>query len=182
MCAQRRLRSAWASAQSDQSSLCAQRVAKAPRFLHADSKNSDQTGGRTPRLIWVFTGRTAILLVLSCRVSNGLTTQFCITFVFSYQHCWTIQTISWSRNFTMSLRRTKPRKWPVRPAKTDQPGHQTSLISLLSAWRKLGPSATHGVHSEDWSDWADAQADLSLDWAHMPFCWFCYAAAHFRMT
>ena len=24
----------------------------------------------------------------------------------------------------------------------------------------------------------DAQADLSLCWAHMPFCWFCHEAAH----
>ena len=23
-----------------------------------------------------------------------------------------------------------------------------------------------------------AQADLSLRWAHMPFCWFCHEAAH----
>ena len=42
--AQRRLRSAWASAQSDQCSLCAQWVAKDPWFLHADSEDSDQTG------------------------------------------------------------------------------------------------------------------------------------------
>ena len=41
MCAQRRLRSAWASAQSDQSSLCGQWVAKDPRFHHADSEDSD---------------------------------------------------------------------------------------------------------------------------------------------
>ena len=39
------------------SSLCAQWVAKDPRFLHADSGDSDQTG-RMPRLIWVFTGGT----------------------------------------------------------------------------------------------------------------------------
>ena len=32
------------SAQSDQSSLCAQWVAKEPRFLHADSEDSDLTG------------------------------------------------------------------------------------------------------------------------------------------
>ena len=32
------------------SSLCAQLVAKDPRFLHADSEDSDQTG-RMPRLI-----------------------------------------------------------------------------------------------------------------------------------
>ena len=47
-----------------ESSLCAQWVAKAPSFLHADSEDSDQTG-RMPRLIWVFAGRTTTLLVLS---------------------------------------------------------------------------------------------------------------------
>ena len=31
--------------------------------------------------------------------------------------------------------------------------------------------------SEEWSDWADAQADLSLRWAHMLFCWFCHEMA-----
>ena len=57
MCAQRRLRS--------ESSLCAQWVAESPRFLHADSEDPDLTG-RMPRLIWVFAGRTCvILLVLS---------------------------------------------------------------------------------------------------------------------
>ena len=56
MHAQRRLRSAWASTQSDQSSLSAHWVAKDPNFLHADSEDSDQTG-RMPRLIWVFAGR-----------------------------------------------------------------------------------------------------------------------------
>ena len=61
-------RSAWASTQSDQSSLCTQWVAKDPSFLHADSKDSDQTG-QMPRLIWIFAGRTLTLLVLSCRGS-----------------------------------------------------------------------------------------------------------------
>ena len=51
LCAQRRLRSAWASAQSDQSLRCALNwVAKAQSFLHADSKESYQTG-QIPRLI-----------------------------------------------------------------------------------------------------------------------------------
>ena len=40
-----------------ESSLCTQWVAKDPRFLHADSEDSDQTG-RMPGLIWVFAGRT----------------------------------------------------------------------------------------------------------------------------
>ena len=51
-----------------ESSLCAQRVAKDPSFLHADSEDSDQTG-RMPRLIWVYAGRTLTLLVLSCHGS-----------------------------------------------------------------------------------------------------------------
>ena len=51
-----------------ESSLCAQWVSKDPSFLHADSEDSDPTG-RMPRLIWVFAGRTTILLVLSCRSS-----------------------------------------------------------------------------------------------------------------
>ena len=28
------------------------------------------------------------------------------------------------------------------------------------------------------SDWADAQADLSVHWAHRSFCWFCHEMAH----
>ena len=40
-----------------ESLLCTQWVAKDPSFLHADSKNSDQTG-QMPRLIRVFAGST----------------------------------------------------------------------------------------------------------------------------
>ena len=58
VCAQRRLSSAWRIRSVwSESSLCAQWVAKYPRFLHADSEDSDQTG-QMPRLIWVFAGRT----------------------------------------------------------------------------------------------------------------------------
>ena len=54
-----------------ESSLCAKYVAKDPRFIHVDSKDSDQTG-----LIWVFAGRTLTLLVLSCRGSYRKTGNF----------------------------------------------------------------------------------------------------------
>ena len=53
-----------------ESSLRAQWVAKDPRFLHAHSEDSDQTG-QMPRLIWVFAGSTLILLVLSCHGSHS---------------------------------------------------------------------------------------------------------------
>ena len=38
--------------------------------------------------------------------------------------------------------------------------------------------ATHWAHREDWSDWADAQADLSLRRAHMPLYWFWHEAVY----
>ena len=44
LCTQQRLRSAWASAQSDQSLLFAQWVAKDPSFLHAASKDGGCPG------------------------------------------------------------------------------------------------------------------------------------------
>ena len=50
--------------------------------------------------------------------------------------------------------------------------------SSLSAWRKLGSLATYWVHSEDWSDWVDAQADLSLRWPHISFVGFVRAGSY----
>ena len=65
VCVQRRFRSAWASAQSDQSSLSAWRKLGSLATHWAHSEDSDQTG-RMPWLIWVFAGCTVTLLVLSC--------------------------------------------------------------------------------------------------------------------
>ena len=75
---------------------------------------------------------------------------------------------------------TKPTKWPVCPAKP-----QISLgicpvwsESLQYAWRKLGSLATHiSTQWIVWSGWVNAQADMSLCWAHMPFWWVCHALA-----
>ena len=79
----------------------------------------------------------------------------------------------------MSRLMTKPNKMTVCPAKTQiSLGiHPVWSGSFLCAhWVAKDPSFLH-VDSEDWSDWAVAQADLSLRWAHMPFCWFCHEAA-----
>ena len=83
VCAQRRLWSDWADDSGHPGhppslirvfAVRLKWVAKDPSFPHTDSEDSDQTGhdqtGRMPRLIWVFAGRTLILLVLSCRGSN----------------------------------------------------------------------------------------------------------------
>ena len=45
---------------------------------------------------------------------------------------------------------------------SDQPGRPISLIKVFAVRMKK----------------VDAQADLSLRWAQMPFCWFCREATH----
>ena len=64
---------------------------------------------------------------------------------------------------------TKPTKWHVRPAKNQiilgiRPVWSES--SLSAQWVAKDPSFLQ-ADSEDWSDWADAQADLSLRWVHV---------------
>ena len=80
-----------------------------------------------------------------------------------------------SRGSSNEPRHDKTNKMTVRPAKT-----QISLdirqiwseSSLCAQWVAKGPSFLL-ADSEDWSDWADAQADLSLRWAHSHFvCFF----------
>ena len=65
-------------------------------------------------------------------------------------------------------RNGKTNKMSVRPAKTQiSLGIRTvwSESSLSAQWVAKDPSFLR-ADSEDWSDWADAQADLSLRWAH----------------
>ena len=47
-------------------------------------------------------------------------------------------------------------------------------VRMQKAWVLSYPLS---VQRRLWPDWADAQADLSLRWAHIPFCWFCHEAA-----
>ena len=56
----------------------------------------------------------------------------------------------------------KQTKWHVRPAKT-----QISL-GMKKAWVLSNPLSAQ----QRLSDWADAQADLSLGWAHSHFVGF----------
>ena len=57
---------------------------------------------------------------------------------------------------------------------SDQSRHQPSLIRVFAvrsvgSW---GPKVSSCRQQRLWSDWVDAQADLSLCWARMSFCWF----------
>ena len=62
---------------------------------------------------------------------------------------------------------------------SDQPGHSPSLIRVFAVRMKKAWVLSYPMSTQRrlWSGWADVQADLSLRWAHMPFCWFCHEAA-----
>ena len=71
--------------------------------------------------------------------------------------------------------------WSEPNEDSDQPGQ--SLISLRCAFsRQLRAARANSEQLRLWSDWADAQADLILRWAHSHFvgfvmsrlsCWQC---------
>ena len=60
-----------------------------------------------------------------------------------------------------------------------QPGHPPSLMRVFTVRLKKAKILSYPLSAQQrlWSDWVDAQADLSLHLAHMPFCWFCHEAA-----
>ena len=62
----------------------------------------------------------------------------------------------------------KTNKWPVRPV------WSVFAVRMKNDWVFSYPLS---AQRRLWSDWADAQAGLSLRCAHMPFCWFCHVAA-----
>ena len=85
--------------------------------------------------------------------------------------CWSILVASW------------PNKMACAPSEdSDQPGHPPSLIRIFAVRMKKAWVLGYPLSTQHrlWSDWADAQADLSLRWAHMPFFWFFHEAAHFK--
>ena len=76
---------------------------------------------------------------------------------------------------------TKPIKWVCaqRRFRSAWASAQSDLYSLCVQWVAKDPRFLH-ADSEDWSDWANAQADLSFRWAHRDsFCWFCHVAAQY---
>ena len=74
----------------------------------------------------------------------------------------------------MSRDMTKPTKWHVRPAKSQislgiRPVWSVFAVRIKKAWVFSYPFS---AQRRLWSDWADAQDDLSLRWAHSHFVGF----------
>ena len=83
---------------------------------------------------------------------------------------------NWARAWLNQQNDLTPRE------KSGQHGYQPSLISLCGAFSGLIKTQGLYVRTVKTSDWPDSQADLSLPWVHMPFCWFCHAAAQLSFS
>ena len=74
----------------------------------------------------------------------------------------------------------KTNKMTCAPSEdSDQPGHLPSLIRVFTV-RSVGSQGpkVSSCRRQRLIRLGGYQADLSLRWAHMPFGWFCHAAAH----
>ena len=67
---------------------------------------------------------------------------------------------------------------------SDQPGHLPSLIRVFAVRMKKAWVLSHPLSAQRrlWSDWADAQADLSLHWVHSHFVDFVISRLIWRDT
>ena len=117
-----------------ESSLCAQWVAKDPRFLHADSEDSDQTG------------RTLTLLVLSCRGSIIL---------YSFEDCVQVRLLP--RYFQYFSRKIK---WTAKGNKYSKlfqifffsvnRGNKSYMLTILSFSERGGYENNMNISKQVW--------------------------------
>ena len=94
----------------------------------------------------------------------------------SYQYCFGYEPSS-----SFDPPHDKTNKMTERPEKTQislgiHPVWSVFAVRMKKPWVL---SYTLSEQRRLWSDWVDAHADLSLCWAHIPFCWFCHVVAHF---
>ena len=82
--------------------------------------------------------------------------------------------LDWEKQTKLSRLMRKPTKWHLRPAKTRIslgicPVWSVFAVRMKRAWVLSYPLS---AQRRLWSDWVDAQADLSLCWAHSHFADF----------
>ena len=81
-----------------------------------------------------------------------------------------LQCSKWSALKTLEPHHDKTNKVTCAREDSDQPGHSPSLIRVFAVRMKKALVLSYPLSaSEDWSDWGDAHAYLSLPWVHSHF-------------
>ena len=110
--------------------------------------------------------------------------------LFGFESCYLTKTNVCCdvENYHMNCDMTKPTKWlcAQQSLRSVWAAAQSDQSPVCAQWAAKDPSFLH-ADSEDWSDWADTQADLSLRWAHTHFVglvmsWLIYVYMNSRIT
>ena len=190
MCAQWRLRSAWASTQSDQSLRCPHEESLCPYLPTERTVKTDQTG-RMPRLIWIFAGHTCHFvgsvtrwLIHLCIQKMQLEWQILFSKNCLSASLGSLRYLGQNNYMCVSGFSSEKTRWAatwqnqqsecVPREDSDQPGHLSSLIRVFAVCLKKAWVLSYPLSAQQrlWSDLADAQADLNLRWAHTHFVGF----------
>ena len=83
-------------------------------------------------------------------------------------------TIERVKKYNMGRDMTKPTRWLCAQRDSDQYGHPPSLIRVFAVRMRKAWVLRYLLSGQRrlWSDWADAQADLSRRWEHSHFVGF----------
>ena len=98
------------------------------------------------------------------------------------------QRLQWHSDTEMSRDMTNQQYGCAPNEDSDQPGHPSSLIRIFAVRMKKAWVLSYPLSAQQrlWSAWADAQANLSLHWAHTHFVSFvmsrlkCTINKHYR--
>ena len=160
LCEQRRFRRACASAQSRQNLRCS--------LIQAVSQEEPSDRKPDPWPLWMAGHAQLKFVMTECsKTQIRLTRPNCNVKIKDF--CRIVRKL-FRLNSIMSCDMTKPTKW-VCAQQSLRSACASAESSLCAQWVAKDPSFLH-VDSEDWSDWADAQADLSLRWVHTHFVGF----------
>ena len=107
-------------------------------------------------------------------ISNWWATRcvFNILFQIIFKSCLNLKTDSENQIWAATWQNQQSDYAPSEDS--DQPGHPPSLIRVFAVHMKNAWVLSYPLSAwwRLWSDWADAQADLSLRWAHSHFVGF----------
>ena len=127
---------------------------------------------RTKSTIISWQGSNALILCC-CIFILWLQRLWCQTVLTNWMHNWNIR-YNWAATWQNQQCECAPSE------DSDQSGHPPSLIRVFAVRMKKAWILSYPLSAQRrlWSDWADAQADLNLRWAHSHFVGFCHVAAH----
>ena len=130
---------------------------KTPTIATSTEASTTMTIGAATSWVSTFFFIASFKLLLAC---IGVKILHCVSF--------------WEQANSCEPRHDKTNKVCAPSSDSDQPGHPPSLISVFDVRMRKAWVFSYSLSAQRrlWSDWANAQANLSLTWSHTHFVGF----------